>query len=98
MPSGYTVNTGSLAVRVGELRAVASAVASAAATLEVSGGDLGPGDINAAIQEVAGQWRDGLAEMVDKIDTIAGNVDDAVSNYEQVETAGAIRFQQKYGM
>lgn len=98
MPSGYTVNTGSLAIRVGELRAVAAAVAGAASALEVSGGDLGPGDINAAIQEVAGQWRDGLAEMVDKIDTIAGNVDDAVSNYEQVEAAGQVRFQQKYGM
>ena len=97
MPHGYTVNTTSLAIRVGELRAVADAVENAASALDISGGDLGPGDINAAVREVARQWRDGLAEMRDKIDTIAGNVDDAVTGYEAIEAAGAERFRQKYG-
>lgn len=98
MADGYTVNTESLAIRVGELRAVADAISSAATALEMSGGDLGPGDITAAVQEVAQQWRDGLSEMCDKIDEIAGNVDDAVSGYEAVEAASAERFRLKYGM
>lgn len=98
MADGLTVNTESLAIRVGELRAVADAVDSAASALDVSGGDLGPGDLNAAVREVAEQWRDGLSEMRDKIDTIAGNVDDAVDGYEAVEAASAERFRLKYGM
>lgn len=97
MPHGYTVDTTSLAIRVGELRAVADAVDSAASALDIAGGDLGPGDINAAVREVAQQWRDGLSGMRDKIDTIAGNVDDAVTGYEAIEAASAERFRRKFG-
>ncbi|GAA3014822.1 hypothetical protein [Actinokineospora diospyrosa] len=91
MPSGYTVNTTSLAIRVGELRALAEEVEIAANRLSVSAGDLGPGDIAAAAREVADQWRDDLGSTRDKIDKIADNVRSAVANYEQVEQGGADR-------
>jgi len=98
MGSGYVVDTAGLAIRVGELRAVASTVRAAVSALDVSGGDLGPGDISAAVAGVADQWREGLGTMSDKIDTIAGNVDGAVRDYQAVEAASELRFQQKYGM
>ncbi|MDQ3404279.1 MAG: hypothetical protein M3548_12915 [Actinomycetota bacterium] len=91
MGTGYTVDTASLAIRVGELKALADEVEAAANALEVTGGDLGPGDIAAAAREVADQWRDDLGSMRDKIDTIAGNVDGAVANYTAVEQGGADR-------
>lgn len=70
----WAADTAALARRVGELRAVAAAVEGVVSTLEVEAGDLGPGDISAAVSEVVGNWRDGLGEMQGKIDTIAGNV------------------------
>jgi hypothetical protein len=89
MGQGYTVDTASLATRIGELRALAESVASAASMIECSG-RLGPdGIIEAALDEVAGQWRDGLGKVSDKLDTMAGNVDDAVTGYDAVERAGA---------
>ncbi|SER60467.1 WXG100 family type VII secretion target [Actinokineospora terrae] len=91
MSSGYTVDTTSLAIRVGELRALADEVEVAANRLSLSAGDLGPGDIAAAAQEVADQWRDDLGAMRDKIGKIADNVRSAVANYEQVEQGGADR-------
>ncbi|HET9143091.1 hypothetical protein [Actinophytocola sp.] len=91
MGQGYVADTAALAIRVGELRAVAGEVAGACSALEVGGGDLGPGDIGAAVQEVVGQWRDNLSAMTDKIDTIAGNVSSAVANYTTVEQLGAER-------
>ena len=83
--TGYTVNTTSLAIRVGELNAVADQVGEIIGALDLTGGDLGPGDIAAAVAEVAGEWRDNLGDMQDKIATIADNVRGAVSNYEIVE-------------
>ncbi|GLW95849.1 WXG100 family type VII secretion target [Actinokineospora globicatena] len=91
MSSGYTVDTTSLAIRVGELRALADEVEVAADRLALSAGDLGPGDLAAAAQEVADQWRDDLGAMRDKIGKIADNVRSAVANYEQVEQGGADR-------
>lgn len=83
--TGYTVNTTSLAIRVGELNAVADQVGEIIGALDLTGGDLGPGDIAAAVAEVAGTWRDNLGDMRDKIGTIADNVRGAVANYELVE-------------
>ncbi|RLK55384.1 WXG100 family type VII secretion target [Actinokineospora cianjurensis] len=91
MSSGYTVDTTSLAIRVGELRALADEVEVAANRLSLSAGDLGPGDIAAAAQEVADQWRDDLGAMRDKIGKIADNVRSVVADYEQVEQGGADR-------
>jgi hypothetical protein len=88
---GYTVDTSSLAIRVGELNAVADQVGEIVATLDLTGGDLGPGDIGAAVAEVAGKWRDNLGDMRDKISTIADNVRGAVDNYELVEQGGEDR-------
>jgi hypothetical protein len=92
--AGFTVNTTSLAIRVGELNAVAADIGSLASDLQCPAGDLGPGEINAALAEVAGDWQDGLNEMRDKISTIAGNVDGAVANYTAVEEASEQRLHQ----
>jgi hypothetical protein len=91
MGQGYVADTNALAIRVGELRAVASEVESAALGLDISSGDLGPGEISAAVNEVVEQWRSGLEEMRGKIDTIADNVRGSVSNYEAVEQASEDR-------
>lgn len=88
---GYTVDTSSLAIRVGELNAVADQVSEIIGTLDLTGGDLGPGEIGAAVAEVAGRWQDNLGDMRDKIEKIAGNVRGAVANYEVVEQGGADR-------
>lgn len=89
--TGYTVNTDSLAIRVGELNAVAAQVGEIVGTLDLTGGDLGPGGIADAVAEVADEWRDNLGGMRDKIETIAGNVRGAVANYELMEHDGAER-------
>jgi hypothetical protein len=86
--TGYTVNTDSLAIRVGELNAVADEVGAIVGALDVTGGDLGPGELSAAVAEVAGEWRDNLDDMRGKIEKIAGNVRGAVANYEVVEQGG----------
>jgi hypothetical protein len=91
MGQGFVADTNALAIRVGELKAVATEVDSAILSLDISGGDLGPGDIAGAIAEVADQWRDNLGEMRDKIDTIAGNVSSACENYETIERGGEER-------
>jgi hypothetical protein len=89
MGTGYTVDTASLATRIGELRAVADSVANAATAIECPG-QLGPdGIVEAALRNVTGQWRDGLSEMSDKISTMADKVDGSVTGYEAVEQAGA---------
>ncbi|MGH3434510.1 MAG: WXG100 family type VII secretion target [Thermocrispum sp.] len=99
MTSGmWAADTTALARRVGELRAVAAAVQNVVSTLSMSSCDLGPGDIGAAVTEVVDNWRDGLGEMQDKIDTIAGNVDDAVDTYTTVEAAAQDSFQGLYGV
>ncbi|MCG8919523.1 hypothetical protein L6E12_27495 [Actinokineospora sp. PR83] len=91
MASGYTVNTTSLAIRVGELNAVADSVGEVISTLNAAGGDLGPGEITAAVTEVIDQWQQNLGAMRDKIGTIADNVRGAVANYESVEQGGRDR-------
>lgn len=99
MTSGmWAADTSALTRRVGELRAVAAAVESVVSTLEVEAGDLGPGDLSAAVSEVVGNWRDGLGEMQSKIDTIAGNVSEAVDGYDAMENAAEYSFQQLYGV
>lgn len=89
--TGYTVNTDSLAIRVGELNAVAGQVDGIIGALDLSAGDLGPGDLAAAVGEVADRWRENLSAMRDKIDTIAGNVEGAVANYTAIEQGGEDR-------
>ncbi len=89
--TGYTVNTTSLAIRVGELNAVAGEVEAIVSALDLTGGDLGPGDIAAAVEEVAGEWRGNLDDMCGKINTIADNVRGAVANYETAEQGGEDR-------
>lgn len=97
MADGYTVDAASLAARVGELRAVATAITAGASALDSAGGDLGPGELNAAVTEVAQEWRDGLAEMTAKIDKIAGNVSEAVDGYATYEAESAAEFQRQFG-
>jgi hypothetical protein len=89
--TGYTVNTDSLAIRVGELNSVADQVGEIIGTLDLTGGDLGPAAIGDAVAEVAGEWRDNLGDMRDKIEKIAGNVRGAVDNYTLLEEGGAER-------
>jgi len=84
----YCVDPTSLATRVGELNAVADQVGAIVGTLDVTGGDLGPGDIAAAVAEVADEWRGNLDGMRDKINTIADNVRGAVANYAVAEQDG----------
>lgn len=91
MGSGYTVDTTSLAIRIGELRSLAAAVESTAGALSTTCGRLGPGDLTAAVEEVAQRWRDGLGKMREKIDTMADNVDNAVANYTTIEQGGQAR-------
>lgn len=98
MAQGYTVNTSSLAIRVGELRALTDAVASAAGMLEMAGGDLGPGGLTAAVDKLAGRWKEGLSSMTDRIDSMAGNLRQVIDNYELVEDASRVRFERKYGV
>lgn len=89
MGQGFWVNIPSLATRIGELKALADSVDSAATSVECPG-ELGPdGIVEAALRTVAGQWRDGLGEMRDKLDTMADNVSAAMSNYDTVERMGA---------
>lgn len=99
MTSGmWAADTTALARRVGELRAVAASVENVVSTLSISSCDLGPGDISGAVAEVIDKWRDGLGDMQDKIDTIAGNVDDAVDTYDTVEALAQDSFQNLYGV
>jgi hypothetical protein len=88
---GYCLNPASLATRVGELNAVADQVGAVVGSLDLTGGDLGPGDIAGAVAEVAGEWRDNLDDLRGKIETIAGNVRGAVANYAVAEQDGADR-------
>jgi hypothetical protein len=82
---GYVYDEAGLAARVGELNACAEEVASVLGVLDANGGDLGPGDISAAVSEVMQQWSDGLGEMRDKIGDTANNVRDALGNYQMLE-------------
>jgi hypothetical protein len=91
MGQGYVADTDALAIRVGELRAVAGEVEGAIGALQVAGCNLGPGEITAAVTEVVGQWRDNLGSMTDKINTIADNVSGACANYVNLEQLGAER-------
>jgi hypothetical protein len=90
--NSYTVNTDSLAVRVGELRSLVGAVQAAADTLDLYGGEFGPGDLSGAMSDVADHWRDGLGKIGDHIDTMADNVKGAVDNYQTLEDSGRQRF------
>lgn len=87
----YCVDSTSLATRVGELNAVADQVGAIVGALGVTGGDLGPGDIAAAVAEVADEWRGNLDGMRDKINTMADNVRGAVANYQTAEQDGEDR-------
>ncbi len=91
MGMGYVYDEAGLAARVGELNACAEEVASVIGVLGAQGGDLGPGDISAAVSEVMQQWSDNLDDMRGKIDDSAGNVRDALSNYQTLEEAGESR-------
>lgn len=95
MGQGFTVNTASLAIRIGELNSVVAAVETAAGYLDSFGGDLGPGNLNAAVQNAADQWREGLSKMTEKIDKMAENVRKAVDNYEKFEFDSENRFAAK---
>jgi hypothetical protein len=96
--AGYTVDPSGLASRVGELRAVADAVGSAAATLGVPAGDLGPGDVGAAVQSLHHQWLDGLNHMHGKINDMASAINGANANYARVEDASQQSFTRQFGV
>jgi hypothetical protein len=91
MGEGYVVDEAGLATRVGELNACADEVANVIGVLGDHGGDLGPGEISAAVSEVMEQWSDNLGDMRGKIDDTANNVRNALSNYQTLEDAGEAR-------
>lgn len=92
MGEGYVVDEAGLATRVGELNAVADEVANVIGTLAANScGQLGPGELSAAVSEVMQQWSDNLEDMRGKIDDAANNVRDALSNYQTLEDAGEAR-------
>ena len=86
--TGYDVNLVFMAQKIGQLEAVSDAVLSAATAIECPPGDLGPGDISAAVQELASAWRDGIEEIGTRIGEMAGHVSTAMDNYEAVERSG----------
>jgi hypothetical protein len=92
---GYTVDTDSLAIRIGELRALVDTVNSAADELDSYGAELGPGDINEAVSDLVEHWRDGLGQISDHIGTMADSVGNAVTNYDTLEQEGSDRFKVK---
>jgi hypothetical protein len=97
--AGYTVDPSGLASRVGELRAVADAVGSAAATLDVpTAGDLGPADLGAALRDLHTQWLDGLGHMRGKINDMATAINHANANYVHVEDASQQSFARQFGV
>jgi hypothetical protein len=88
---GYTVNLNSLAIRVGELDAVADAVGEAVAHLPTSCGDFGPGRLEATVAKVFGQWRDNLGTLRDKISTTGDQVRGAINEYYENDLASQAR-------
>ena len=90
--SGYDVNLVFMAQKIGQLKAVSDSVLSAATGLECPSGDLGPGDISGAVQELASAWRDGIEEIGTRISEMAGHVSSAMDNYEAVEQSGYTAF------
>jgi hypothetical protein len=97
--NSFLVNMPYLAAKVGELKGLSDMVTSLATGLEC-GGDLGPGDIRAAAQELAEQFRYGVEEMGERIGRMADSVSAAVDNYQAVEDAAHRSFaspQEYYG-
>lgn len=92
--SGYDVNLVVMAQKIGQLRAVSDSVLAAASALDAPGGDIGPGDLPGAVQELADAWRDGIEEIGTRISEMAGHVSDAMDNYEAVEQSGYDAFVQ----
>jgi hypothetical protein len=84
--NSFLVNMPYLAAKVGELKGLSDTVSSLATGLEC-GGDLGPGDIRAAAQELAEQFRYGVEEMGERIGRMADSVSAAMDNYQAVEDA-----------
>jgi len=91
MSDGYTANMTFLASKIGELNAVAESVNSAVSMLECPG-DLGPGDLNSAVQDLAAHWREGLQKTSEKIGDMAEGVQGSLSNYEAVEATAREAF------
>jgi len=90
--SGYDVDLVYLAQKVGQLEAVSDSVLEAATALECPSGDLGPGDINGAVRELASSWRDGIEEIGTRIGEMSGHVGGALANYQAVEDAARRSF------
>lgn len=86
--SGYDVNLVYMAQKIGQLRAVSDSVLAAATALECPPGDLGPGDISGAVQELAAAWRDGIEEIGTRLSEMTGHVSQAMDNYEAAEQSG----------
>ncbi len=85
--TGYDVNTVYMAQKIGQLKGLSDSVLSLASSLECPSGDLGPGDISGAVQELASRWRDGIEETGTRIGEMVGHVSGAMDNYEAVEQA-----------
>lgn len=90
--SGYDVNMAYLAQKIGQLKAVSDSVLSAATSLECPSGNLGPGDINGAVRELASSWRDGIEEIGTRISEMSGHVSGSLANYQAVEDAARQSF------
>jgi hypothetical protein len=91
MGEGYVADEAGIAARIGELNACAGEVDSVLGVLGGSAGDLGPGELSAAVAEVMDQWRGNLGEMRDKIDKAAENTRAALSNYQLLEDVNETR-------
>ena len=90
--SGFDVDMAYLAQKIGQLKAVSDSVLQAATALECPSGNLGPGDINGAVRELASSWRDGIEEIGTRIDEMSGHVSGAMANYQAVEDAARRSF------
>jgi hypothetical protein len=86
--AGYDVNLVFMAQKIGELRAVSDSVLAAATALECPSGDLGPGDIGAAVQELASAWRDGIEETGTRIGEMSDSVSSSMDDYAAAEQSG----------
>ena len=84
---GYLVDNDVMATTAGELARLADTIGAAADRLTGCGGDLGPGDIGPAVTALAGDWRDGLTKLRDRLHTMSGAVRTAGANYANTEQA-----------
>lgn len=91
--SGYDANIPYMANKVGQYKGLADTINGIADGFSsCAAGDLGPGGIAAALQNVADNWRDGLNSMADRIGNMAHGLSQATCDYQAMEDAGRRAF------